>query len=116
MYSECSTRANTALCGSLGPTGYGKSRCYQLLPFLFDHKRSRIGAPEAEMSAVLVVSLLVSLMIDQVSSLLISGISAAILSGNSGVDKKYLANEGDIMTGLYHFLYSCPEAISVGER
>ena len=55
-------------------------------------------------------------MIDQVSSLLVSSISATILSGNLGVDKKYLANEGDIMTGLYRFLYSCPEAIVVSER
>ncbi len=29
------------------PTGYGKSLCYQLLPFLFDHKCGRIGASEA---------------------------------------------------------------------
>ncbi len=64
-----------------------------------DHKRCRIGA---ELSVVIVVSPLVSLMVDQVSTL---GVSAAILSGNSGVDKKYLANEGDIKTGQYRFLY-----------
>ncbi len=32
------------------PTGNGKSLCYQLLPFLFDLKRGKIGAPEAELS------------------------------------------------------------------
>ncbi len=95
------------------PTGYGKSLCYQLLPFLLDHKRGRIGAPQAELSVVIVVSPLVSLMVDQVSSLHSRGISAAILSGNSGVDKKCLANEGD---SQYRFLYSCPEAIVAGQR
>ena len=45
------------------PTGYGKSLCYQLLPFLFDHKRCRIGAPKSELSVVIVVSPLVSLMV-----------------------------------------------------
>ncbi len=42
--------------------------------------------------------------------------SAAILSGNSGVDKKYLANEGDLKTARYRFLYSCPEAIVADQR
>ncbi len=57
---------------------------------MFHHKRGRIGAPEAELSVVLVVSPLVSLMIDQVSSLLIADISSDILSGNLGVGKKFL--------------------------
>ena len=99
-------------------TGYGKiqSLCYQLLTFLFDHNRGRIGAPEVKLSVFIIVSPLVSLMIDQVSSLLSRGISAAILSGNSGVEKKYLANEGEIMTGRYRLLYSCSDAIVVSER
>ncbi len=83
---------------------------------MFYHERGKIGVPEAELSVVLVVSPLVSLTMDQVSSLLISGISAAILSGNLGVDKKCPANKGDIMTGWYRFLDSCPEAIAVRER
>ena len=100
------------------PTGYGKSLCYQLLTFLFDHNHGRIGTPEANLSTsvVIIVSPLVSLMIDQVSSLLSRGISAAILSGNSGVEKKYLANKRDIMTGRYCLLYSCSDAIVVSER
>ncbi len=65
---------------------------------------------------VIVVSPLVSLMVDQVSSLQSHGISAAILSGNSGVDKEYLVNESDVKTGQYRFLYSCPEAIVAGEK
>ncbi len=49
----------------------------------------------------MVVSPFLSLMVDQVSCLHNRGISDASLSGNSGVDKKYLANEGDIKTGQY---------------
>ena len=78
------------------PTGYGKSICYQLLPFLLDMKFGRTEAPAVERSVVLVVSPLVSLMVDQVSSLQSRGVPAAILSGNKGVDKKLLA------TGGYH--------------
>ncbi len=47
---------------------------YQLLSFLFNR---RSGAPEAELSVV--VSPLVSLVVDQVSSLPSRGISDAIL-------------------------------------
>ena len=30
------------------PTGYGKSVCYQILPFLFDHKLKRTSSPALE--------------------------------------------------------------------
>ena len=49
------------------PTGFGKSLCYQILPFVFDHKLGLIGSGMS--SAVLVVSPLVSLMVDQVQKL-----------------------------------------------
>ena len=48
------------------PTGFGKSICYEILPFLFDFK---LGQADIKNSMVLVVSPLLSLMIDQVSSL-----------------------------------------------
>ena len=51
------------------PTGYGKSVCYKLLPYLFDHKLKRTSSPALEQSVVLIISPLVSLMVDQVSSL-----------------------------------------------
>ena len=43
------------------PTGYGKSLCYQTLPFVMDHKDNRTQA-----SAVLVVSPLIALIEEQV--------------------------------------------------
>ena len=66
------------------PTGYGKSLCYQLLPFLFDFKLKRTCSPRVKRSVVIVISPLVSLMVDQVSGLLQRGVSAAILTGNKG--------------------------------
>ena len=42
------------------PTGYGKSICYQLLPFVFDVKLGRTNAPLVDRSVVLVIFLLVS--------------------------------------------------------
>ena len=42
------------------PTGYGKSICYQLLPFLFDVKLGRTNAPLVDRSVALVISPLVS--------------------------------------------------------
>ena len=65
-------------------TGYGKSLCYQLLPFMFDFKLKRTNSPRFEISVVLVLSPLVSLMVDQVSGLQKRGVSTAILSGNKG--------------------------------
>ena len=42
------------------PTGYRKSICYQLLPFVFDVKLGRTNAPLVDRSVVLVISPLVS--------------------------------------------------------
>ena len=50
------------------PTGFGKSICYETLPFVFDYKLERVSGTTSS-SIVLVVSPLVSLMADQVSSL-----------------------------------------------
>ena len=45
------------------PTGYGKSICYQLLPFLFDHKLKRTSSPPLEQSVVIIISPFVSLIV-----------------------------------------------------
>ena len=57
---------------------------FQLVPFLLDFKLNRITVPQVERSVVLVISPLVSLMVDQVSGLQRRGVLAAILSGNTG--------------------------------
>ena len=44
------------------PTGFGKSQCYQVLPFVMDHKLGLTGSQKT--SAVLVVSPLIDLMVD----------------------------------------------------
>ena len=80
------------------PTGYGKSLCYQLLPFMFDFRRGSTEAQDTHRCCVIVISPLLALMVDQVSSLRSRGVSAAILSGNAGVDKQYLASEADFLT------------------
>ena len=46
------------------PTGYGKSLCYQALPFVFEHKMGL--ADSRRSSAVLVLIPVVTLMLDQV--------------------------------------------------
>ena len=49
------------------PTGYGKSLCYQALPYIMDFK---LGLVESKQhSLVLVVSPLVALIVDQLTSL-----------------------------------------------
>ena len=56
-----------------------------MLPFVFDHKRGKVGSGEGSYSVVLVISPLVSLMVDQVTSLRERGVMAAIVSGHPGV-------------------------------
>ena len=63
-----------------------------LLPaFTLDYKLARTETIATERSVVLVISPLVSLMVDQVSYLQAHGIGAAILSGNAGINKVLLA-------------------------
>ena len=94
------------------PTGYGKSICYQVLPFLFDFKLGKTSSSPTECSVVLIVSPLVSLMVDQVASLQSRGVKAAIFSGNSGVDKKLLGTDREVLEGKYRLLFSAPEALT----
>ena len=57
------------------PTGYSKSICYEVLPFIFDHKRGRSEGWSVN-SVVVAISPLVSLMINQVSALCERGVAA----------------------------------------
>ncbi len=98
------------------PTGYGKSICYQILPFLFDYKLKREGLHPSKRSVCVVVSPLISLMVDQVKTLRSIGVGSAILSGNTGVDKSLLASENNIKSGDFSLLFSAPEAIISSDR
>lgn len=98
------------------PTGYGKSICYQAIPFLFDHKLKRTGLPSHQRSVCVVVSPLISLMVDQVTRLRATGVGSAILSGNSGVEKSLVAAEKDIKAGAFAILFSAPEALICSDR
>ena len=64
-----------------------------ILPFVFDVKLGRVDSIN---SIVIVVSPLVSLMIDQARSLRARGVQAAIISSASGVDKDLIAKEEDL--------------------
>lgn len=93
------------------PTGFGKSMCYQVLPYLFDAK---LGRQADFPSAVIVISPLVSLMVDQVRSLCLRGARAAMMSSESRVpDKDLIATDHDLAKASY--LFSAPEAI-LGSR
>ena len=101
------------------PTGYGKSVCYQALPFMFDRKLGRCISGPVDKSVVLVVSPLVSLMIDQVTSLRAIGIGAGIIStGQAGgqLTKELLVDERDVERGKFSLLFGAPEAIVGSER
>ena len=91
------------------PMGYGKSICYQVLPYLLDSKLGRVDASPVDQCVVLVICPLISLMVDQVTALQLQGVGAVILSGNAGVDKNLLT---DIQAGRFKLLFSSPEAVT----
>ncbi len=112
------------------PTGFGKSICYECLPFVFDfrattaaahasHSRhptqgtSEIESVAAKCSLVIVISPLISLMVDQVMSLRHRDVRAAVISSGSGVDKDLLATEEDL--AACSLLFCVPEVL-VGSK
>ena len=92
-------------------TGFGELGCYEVLPFVMDHKRAELWTGQSNYSVVLVTSLLVSLMIDQVSSLREWGVTAAILSDHPGVAVKLQATVPNVCGIKFSLLYAAPEAI-----
>ena len=71
-----------------------------------------------DLSTVIVISPLISLMTDQVTSLRKRGVSAAILSKREGVvDKDLLATDTELGTpGRYSLLFCALEAVIGSER
>ena len=85
------------------PTGFGKSVCYEVLPFLFDKKLGR------DNSLVVVVSPLVSLMVDQVRTLRSRSVKASVLSSASSMEKEFIATDADLASNSH--LFCAPEAL-----
>ncbi len=87
------------------PTGLGKSICFQILPFLFDHKRGLVGGKRRSCA-------IVALMVDQVRNLRKSGVQAVIIScgsrGSSVVGKNAAENS---VTSASH-IFSSPKALA----
>ena len=98
-----------------GKDGFGKSICYETLPFVFNYKLQRVSGNTSS-SVVLVVSPLVSLMADQVSSLRKRGVKAAILGGHAGVAKELQVTVNDLRSCDFSLHFSSPEAIAVAEN
>ena len=84
------------------PTGYGKSFCFFVLPYIFDDIYSR----NEPWSVVIVVSPLQSLMHDQVLSLRSKGV-AAVIAGNDNGDTV----KADIVNGRFQVVYTTPELL-----
>ena len=74
------------------PTGFGKSICYEVLPFVFNRK---------DICLVLIISPLISLMIDQVRSLRARSAKASIFS--SKVEDSFIARDDDLANNRHLF-------------
>ena len=85
------------------PTGFGKTLCFGVLPWTFDHLRgSREANPATQRSIVLVVSPLVALMDDQLSFFVERGLTATRL--RTGMD----CNENK---GQFQLVFASPEML-----
>ena len=87
------------------PTGFGKSICYQTLPFVLD-KMSRKCAGG---SVIVVVLPLISQMEEQVASLRKWGVNAAIVTSGGGVSNEFCAIDNHL--GKYSHLFCAPKAL-----
>ena len=89
------------------PTGYGKSICYQALPFIMDCKRDVLC------SLVIVVSPLLALMIDQVTSLRARSVQCSIMTLSSSSDRIPAIMQATAMSLLQTDspLFCTPEAL-----
>jgi ATP-dependent DNA helicase RecQ len=86
------------------PTGYGKSLCYALLPWIFDMRR---GLAE-KTSICMIVSPLIALMKDQSTSFTAKGISATYISDKEATNK---GTKRKIVKGEYQLVFISPEAL-----
>lgn len=85
------------------PTGYGKSLCYQTLPFVMDYKMFAAGLGGSGKSAVVVVSPLVALMEDQVRGLREKGVRTSIMSSSKAISGANMATEESLSSDSLFF-------------
>ena len=84
---------------------------FHVLPFLFNHKLGLVGGQKKK--CVIVVSPLISLMVDQVRSLRSNNVEAVVISSNSRenslVSKEFRATEKNVVDAS--IIFSSPEAL-----
>ena len=73
---------------------FGNSTCCQILPFVSDHELGPIQIRSGKSIGVLVISLLVSLIIDHVQKPRLLSVKASIISSRTGK-----CSSGSIVTG-----------------
>ena len=89
-------------------TSLDKSLTFQTLPFVMDYKLRLVGTEKS--SAVLVISPLVALMVDQVRSLRSRGVKCSMITtSGSAIAKELLGTEASLFTDS--LFYCAPEAM-----
>jgi len=88
------------------PTGFGKSICFQSVPFAWDYLHCPTLADEAR-SMLLVVEPTIPIMVDQCRSLTEKGISAAYINHEQEDERV----KSDVVAGKYKFIYISPESL-----
>ena len=89
-------------CFVILQTGYGKTLCYVLLPYVYDHFRGKTRS-----SIVICVSPLISLMMDQVKKHSVLGLAIQFV-GQAQEDPS--VNCG-VLEGGYQLVFMSPEAL-----
>ena len=86
-------------CFVILSTGYGKTLCYVLLPYVFDHLRGK-----TQSSIVICVSPLISLMMDQVKKYSLLGLATQFV-GQAQEDPSVTRG---VLHGGYHLVFLSP--------
>ena len=89
-------------CFVILPTGYGKTLCYVLLPYVFDHLRGKTRS-----SIVICVSPLISLMMDQAKKYSLLGLATQFV-GQAQEDPSVTRG---VLHGGYQLVFMSPEAL-----
>ena len=92
------------------PTGYGKSLCYQTLPFVLN---KQVQSARTSNSAVIVVSPLIALMEDQVCGLKRRGVKASIITSSDSVTKENICTEEGLATD--NLFFCSPEVLDTSK-